>query len=178
MAACFVATDLKNEGIAGSTVDGDLRLCTRGPTRPTWSRFNPWLLVGWWTREVDFVRSPTAKRVIRAMLIVPIDNETNLTFEMRLFLVWRDQPKNLLERSMEAFDYGHAAVLADGTEPRQDVHGFTPDILEVNAVEFGSLIDNQMFRLYLLSNHDAIQGCCHFLRRGPALEYGESHGPP
>jgi len=106
MAAFFVATDLKNEGIAGSTVDGDLRLCTRGPTRPTWSRFNPWLLVGWWTREVHFVRRLAAKRVMGAMLIVPVDNEANLAFEMRLLLGWRDQPQDLLERSMEAFDYG------------------------------------------------------------------------
>jgi len=68
---------------------------------------------------------------------------------------------------VEAFEYGDAAVPPDGTEP--DVHGFTPDILEVNAVEFGSLIDNQVFRPYLLSNHDAIQGCSHFLRRGAAL---------
>ena len=146
MATALVAVDFKDEHVAWLAVNTDLRLCTWGPTRPTWSRFNPWLLVGWWTREVHFVRRLAAKRVMGAMLIVPVDNEANLAFEMRLLLGWRDQPQDLLERSMEAFDYGDAPVLADGTEPRQDVHGFTPDILEVNAVEFVSLIDNQVFR--------------------------------
>jgi hypothetical protein len=106
MAAFFVATDLKNEGIAGSTVDGDLRLCTRGPTRPTWSRFNPWLLVGWWTREVNLIRSPAAKRVMGAMLVVPVDNDANLAFEMLLHFRNRDQSKEFLDSPMKSFDDG------------------------------------------------------------------------
>ncbi len=104
MAAFFVATDLKNEGIAGSTVDGDLRLCTRGPTRPTWSRFNPWLLVGWWTREVNLIRSPAAERVMGAMLIVPIDNQAKLLFELLLHFRNRDQSKEFLDSPMKSFD--------------------------------------------------------------------------
>ena len=113
-----------------------------------------------------------------AMLIVPMDNQAKLLFELLLHFRNRDQSQEFLDSPMKSFDDSDAPVLADGTEPRQDVHGFAPDILEVNAVEFGSLIDNQVFRPYLFSNHDAIQGCCHFLRRGAALEHSESHGSP
>jgi len=35
-----------------------------------------------------------------------------------------------------------AAVLADSTEPRQDVQSLAPDVLEVLALELGALIDD------------------------------------
>ena len=106
MATALVAIDLKDDRIAGLTMDADLRLCTRRAAWPALARLDAWLLVGLWTREVNLIRSPAAERVMGAMLIVPVDNEANLAFEMRLLLGWRDQPQDLLERSMEAFDYG------------------------------------------------------------------------
>ena len=58
----------------------------------------------------------------------------------------------------------------------QDVSGLAPGLFEVFAREFGALIDDQVFGPYALREHDPIQRCGHLLRRGTALEHGESHG--
>jgi hypothetical protein len=57
---------------------------------------------------------------------------------------------------MKAFYHRDAAMLADSAKPRQDIHGLAPGLPEVNAVELGSLIDNQVFRSDSLSEHDTI----------------------
>ena len=178
MATPLMTIDRENEWIAGLTLDANLRLCTGGSSWPISARLDAWPLVGWRTQEVDFVRRPAAKRVVGATLVVPVDKEANLTLELRLVLGHRDQPQDLLERSMESFDDGDAAMLVDRTEPRQDVFGLAPGLFEVLALELGALINDQVFGLYSLREHDPIQRCRHLLRRGPALEHGESHGSP
>ncbi len=115
---------------------------------------------------------------MRTVLIVPIDNQAKLLFEVLLDFRYRDQSQEFLDSPMESFDDRDAAMLSDGTKARQDVHGVAPGLLEVNAVELGSLINDQMLWLDSTGEHDSIQGCGHFPGRGPALEHGESHGSP
>ena len=79
---------------------------------------------------------------------------------------------------METLHDGETTSFANGSESRQDVPVFAPDVLEVLTLELGALIDNQVFGPCSLSEHDSIQGCGHFLGRGPALEHGQSHGSP
>ena len=40
----------------------------------------------------------------------------------------------------------YAAMLVDRIEPWQDVHGFAPLLLEVLALELGTLVDNHVLR--------------------------------
>ena len=58
---------------------------------------------------------------MRAVLIVPIDDESHFVLEIRLVLGYRNQIENLLERSMETLDNRNGAMLVDRSESRQDV---------------------------------------------------------
>ena len=129
---------------------------------------------------VHLVRRLAAQGLVRAVLIVPIDDEPQFVLEIRLVLGHCDQKQNLLERAMEAFDNRNGAVLVNRSESRQDIPGFAPDVFEVfyRALELGALVDNQVFRANSLRRHDAIQGGCQFLRCGSAWEHRESHRPP
>ena len=115
---------------------------------------------------------------MRTVLIVPIDHQAQLLFELLLHFRNRDQSQEFLDRSVKSFDHGDAAMLSDGTKARQDVHGVAPGLLEVNAIELGSLINDQMLWLDSTGEHDSLQDCGHFPGSGPALEHGESHGSP
>ena len=112
------------------------------------------------------------------VLVVPFDDLTDLVLECTLLLGDRDPPQEFFDRPVEAFDDGDTAMLADGTEARQDVHGLAPDLSEVIAIKLGSLIHDQVLGSDPLNEHDSRQPGSHFLGRGPALEDGESHGSP
>jgi hypothetical protein len=74
---------------------------------------------------------------MRAVLIVPIDDQAKLQLELLLHFRNRDQSQEFLDRSVESFDDGDAAMLADRTEPREDVRGLAPNLFEVLALELG-----------------------------------------
>ena len=115
---------------------------------------------------------------MRTVLIVPIDDQAKLQFELLLHFLNRDLSQEFLYRSVKSFNHRNTAVLADRAEPRQDVHGLAPGLPEVNAVELGPLINDQMLWFDSIGEHDLSQGCGHFFGRGPALEHGEPHGSP
>ena len=115
---------------------------------------------------------------MRTVPIVPVDNQAQILLELLLDFRNRNQSQEFLDRSVKSFHDGDAAMLSDGTKARPDVHGVAPGLLEVNAIELGFLINDQMLWLDSTGEHDLIQGCGHFPGRGPALEHGESHGSP
>ncbi len=82
MMAAFEAVDLDDHRIAGLTFDTNLRLCTGGSTWPVLARFDSWLLVGGRAREVYLTRSSAAERFMGTVLIVPIDDQPKLLFEL------------------------------------------------------------------------------------------------
>jgi hypothetical protein len=49
--------------------------------------------------------------------------KTEFRLKLALHLRYRDQSQEFLDSPMKSFDDSDAAMLADGTEPRQDVHG-------------------------------------------------------
>ena len=106
-----------------------------------------WLLVGCLPEEVDLVRRLAVERVVRAVFIVPIDNERRLLFVSRLLFRNRRQSQDVFERSVKSFDHGDATMFADGTEARQDAMVLAPVVLEVVALEFAPLVDNEILRL-------------------------------
>ncbi len=121
MAAAAIAIDLKDHRIARLTLDADLWLCAKRTAWPAFAWFETWLLVGRWTREVDFVRSPATQRVMRTLLVVPCNNEVKFPLERCLVLGHSDLPQEFLGRPVEAFHNSNGTMLADRTEPRQDV---------------------------------------------------------
>ncbi len=92
-------------------------------------------------REVNVVRRLAVESLVRAVLLVPVDDESHFVLEIRLVLGYRDQTQNLLERSMETLHDGDAAVPPDRSESGQDVHGLAPDVLEVLAFELRALVN-------------------------------------
>ncbi len=106
MATPLMTVELEDDWIARLSLDANFRLCTRGSTWPASSWFEAALFVSWRTREVDLVRRPAAKRIMGATFVVPVDDEANLTLELRLVLGHGDQLQQLLERSVESFDDG------------------------------------------------------------------------
>ena len=65
MASAFQATDLQNGRIAGITFDVDPWRSTRRAAWPAFTWLEPRLLVGRWTREVNFIRRLPAVGVQR-----------------------------------------------------------------------------------------------------------------
>ncbi len=90
-------------------------------------------------REVNLVRRLAVESLVRAVFIVPVDDESHFVLAIRLVLGYRDPTHNLLERSMETLLDGDAAVPSDRSESGQDVHGLAPDVLEVLAFELRAL---------------------------------------
>ena len=135
----------------------------------------PWLFAACRTREVDFVWRLAVERVVRAVFIVPIDDERRLLLVFRLLFRNRRQSQDILERSVKSFDHGDATMFADGAEARQDTMLLAPAFLEVVALKFAPLVDNEMLRLRQSLFDNPVQCCRNFLRRGPILEHCEAH---
>ena len=85
--------------------------------------------------------------------------------------------QELFHCAVEPFDDSNAAVPSNRAQPGQDALRFAPNVFEVVAIEFWSLINDQVFRAYLLSRNDSIQGGGHFFGCWAILEHRESHGP-
>ena len=90
------------------------------------------------------------QRHVRSRLVVPIDNALDLVLELRLILWNDDQTKDFFHRAMKAFDNSNGPVPADSAETIPNVRGFAPHVLEVLAVELGSLVNDQVLGLDLL----------------------------
>jgi hypothetical protein len=102
------------------------------------------------------------------VLVVPINDESDLAFKVGLILGDHDPSQDLFHRFVKSLDYGDASVLADRSESRPDVSYFAPVVLEVLAFELRALINNQMFGSHVLSGHDAIQ-CRSDVSRLPSV---------
>lgn len=176
MTAAFVTVQLEEDRIAGITVNPDMRFGTARSAWPSSSRLDARPFVCRWPRKVHLVGCLAAKVLVRAVFIVPIDDESHFVLEIRLVLGYRDQTQDFLERSMETFNNSNGAVLVDGAESRQDVLRFASDVLEVFTLELGALVDNQVFGLHLFHRHDAIHRRGQFFRRSTALEHGVPNG--
>ena len=72
----------------------------------------------------------------------------------------------------------HAAMFADRSEPRQDIHILAPLFLEVLAIELAALVDNQVLGFDLLKADNPVQSCRYLFGFRPRLEYGETHRTP
>ena len=75
MATTFEAIDFQHDRIAWFALDIDLRSGTGCTTWPTVARFVPRLLTGCGPRTIDFVGRLAFKCVVRAMVVVPINDE-------------------------------------------------------------------------------------------------------
>ncbi len=82
---------------------------------------------------------------MRAVLVVPVDDELQFALEGRLIFGDRRETQQLFQRSVKSLHDGNTTMLADGPKTRQDVLRLTPDVLEVLAFELSALIDNQVF---------------------------------
>jgi hypothetical protein len=176
--SAFVALDLRDDRIAGVSLNIDLRICTWRPAGPSSAGLDAGLFVRGWSREVHFVRRLAAESFVGSVLIIPTNCESYFSLEFSQGFWDRDQTQNLFQRAMEAFHHGDATSLADRSKSRKDVHGLAPHALEVFTLELATLIDNQVSGPYLLGGHNSVQPRSHFLGSRSALENGESHGPP
>jgi hypothetical protein len=106
-----VTVELKEDRIAGVTVDLDLRLRTGRAAWPLPAWFETRSRVGCRLSEIHLVRRLSIQRFVRTVLIVPIDDEFHFVLEIRLVLGHCDQKQYLLERSMETFNNRNGAML-------------------------------------------------------------------
>ena len=102
---------------------------------------------------------------MRAMLVVPLDDERCFSLIPRSVFRYRGQLQDALERSVESLDHGNAAMFIDGTEPRQNVAIFAPLLFKVRTLEFAPLIDNEVFWFPLFPFEESVQSCRHFLQK-------------
>ena len=79
---------------------------------------------------VDFVRSSTAKRLVRTVLVVPDDVANELVVEVGQ-TYWHDDLSDqfILECSIESFDDGNGAVLSERTKARLDALRVAPELV-------------------------------------------------
>ena len=75
MAATFEAIDFQHDRIAWFAFDIHLRSGAGCTAWPTFARFVPRLLAGCGLGTIDFVGRLAFERVVRTMVIVPIDDE-------------------------------------------------------------------------------------------------------
>ena len=155
--------DHKDEWIARFAVNVDARCRTRRAAWPARAWLDARLLVGRRTREEDLIGRAAVERVVRAVLVVPVDNQFDLPLELRLVLRYRDHPQKFFDRPMKTFDDGDTAVFANGTESRQDVRCLAP-LLEVFAFELAALIDDQVLWFGSFLAKDVVEGRGHVLR--------------
>ena len=165
MAATFEAIDFQHDGIAWFAFDIHLRSGAGCATWPMLTRFVPRLLAGCGPGTIDFVRRLAFERVVRTMVVVPINDERCFLLILRLEFRYRRQPDNVLERPMKTFDHGDAAMFTDGAEPRQDASPLTPVFFKVLAFELGPLIDNEVFRFGLFPFDNLVESRSHILGR-------------
>ncbi len=157
MAPAGKVIDREDERITRLAVDVDARRRTRRAAWPVRAWLESGLLVGHRTREEDLIGRLTVERVVRAVLVVPLENQFDFPLELRLVLGYRDHRQKFFGGPMKTLDDGNAAVPADGTESRKDAHRFAP-LLEVFALELRALIDDQVFRTGSFLAKDAVEG--------------------
>ena len=127
---------------------------------------------------LDLVGCFAVQRLVRAVLVVPVDDELQFAFEGRLIFGDRRETQQLFQRSVKPLHDGDAAMLADCPKTRQDVLRRTTDVLEVFALELRALINNQVFGSHLFCGHDAVQHGRNLFGGGPVLEDATSEGSP
>jgi hypothetical protein len=71
MSSTLLEVDADREGVTGLAGHKRLRFRTRRPTRPVFSRFNAWALIGWRTFVLDLVRRSSAERRVRPLIVEP-----------------------------------------------------------------------------------------------------------
>ena len=63
---------------------------------------------------------------MRAVFVVPVDDQRSFVLLLRLFFRDRRQEQDVFERPVKSFDHGDATMFANGAEPRQDALRLTP----------------------------------------------------
>ena len=162
MPAASEAIDLDTDWIAGFAVNVHLWICAWRASRPVHACFKAWLLVGWRTRKIDLVRRPATQSLVRAMLIVPVDDQATLVLKSLLIFRNYNQSQDVFHRSMESFHDRDRTVLVHRAEARKDVPGFAPLVLEMMACELGPLVDNQVLWFTSIRCDDIVQRCRYF----------------
>jgi hypothetical protein len=97
----------------------------RVPSR-AWLETRPF--VGGRAHVVHLVRRLAVEGFVRAVLVVPVEDEPKFTLEGRLIFGDRRETHQLFQRSVKPLHDGNTTVLADGPKTRQDVTGcYLPD---------------------------------------------------
>ena len=86
-------------------------------------------------RVVHLVGRLAVQGLVRAVLVVPVDDELKFVLELGLVLRNCRETQQLFQRSVKPFHDGDAAMLADSPKARQDVPRLTPDVLEMLALD-------------------------------------------
>ena len=73
---------------------------------------------------------------------------------------------------MKSLDHGDAAMFSNDAEAVQDALLLAPFFFEVVALQFASLIDNQMFWLGLLSLDDLVESGSYLCQRSGSSHHG------
>ena len=107
----------------------DLRcMAHRGATRPPRTRLEAWSVARGAAAEADLVRGSCAKRLVRAVAIVPGAPDREFMLQGPTAERDHDEPPRAFgfQRPNQALDHGDAAVLADGPESLPDPAASAP----------------------------------------------------
>ena len=156
MASSLKAVEFQHNRITWITIDFHLRFRTRRIDRPTLAQFKARLFIGSRTRVV---RCLALEGHVRAMLVVPIEDQLCLVLVGGLFLGNDRTAHQFFERSMETLHNSNAAVLANGTESRQVLRSLVPISFEVVTVELAAVVYDDVLRRGFVLFKDAIRGC-------------------
>ena len=145
--AAGVVGDHEHDFLARLTIDGCCRCCTRSAGWPAWPGFDARHLVCGRTVVVHLVGRSAAEELVRPMLVVPVETESQLPPHVIAPQRDGDATRALVfERPEDAFDHSATAVLSDGAKARPDAFAFAPG-LEAVTPELWALVADDVLRL-------------------------------
>jgi len=127
MLAAGVVADYEDNLLAGITVDGRYRRCTRSAGWPVWPHFDARHFLCGGAVVVHFVGRSADEKLVRPMLIVPVEMEGQFSPHVAASQ-WDDDSgcALILERADESLDHSDATILSNGAKSRLDAFAFAP----------------------------------------------------